>query len=135
VAQKSRGAKLADDDGWKRLLDWCATLRNDATVYQSQLRLDRVIEPSYRAAAAGPSPEPPADESESDAAPAEPLAARLWRLLLFGDPTGSQSDPYPAAPGFDLLRDALPQGALVMSQTDDGWAIRFGVVEPNEEEF
>ena len=63
------------------------------------------------------------------------MAARLLRVLLFGDTSEGKEVPYSAAPQFEVLRDALEKGAIVMSQTEGGWMIRFGVINSGEQEF
>ena len=40
--------------------------------------------------------------------------------------------PYDAAPKFDVLRDALPPSGIVMSQSGEGWTIRFGLLQSAE---
>ena len=138
VEQTTRGAKLADDQGWQRLLEWSQAHTDETTAFQSLLRPDRLLEPSYTAATSGPPPMPEEATSEDDEAPqvqAEPLAARLLRVLLFGDTSEGKEVPYSAAPQFEVLRDALEKGAIVMSQTEGGWMIRFGVINSGEQEF
>lgn len=116
IGPPAAGPKLQGDAAWTRLLDWIKGQENQRTALRTLLRLDQFLEPSYQSAT----------KEQSDEA--DDALARLWRLLLFGTSKGSAGVSYSAVPKFDRLRSALPPSAMVMSQTDDGWTIRFGVL-------
>ncbi len=112
-------AKLSDDAVWQQLLGWCESKLTNATALESLVRLDRVAEASYQVAITPP----PADTADAEATnnedeadgesveAAEPLAARLWRLMLFGGTKADAQMPFGAAPPFQQLQDALRAAA------------------------
>ncbi|MGD9721282.1 MAG: hypothetical protein AB7O59_08740 [Pirellulales bacterium] len=136
---------LTSDAAWNQLLGWSQKVRTEGAAFESLLQVDRAVEGSYRAGSQAPPPEAKADTKKPSATnpdaaakpgpPPEPALARLWRLLLFGTAEGSPETPYAAAPAFDKLRDALPRGAIVMSQTADGWLLQFGVLGAGGKQF
>ncbi len=100
------------------------------------MRLDHVAAASYQAAITPPAAEPAdaatandADDAEEQVyEPAEPPAARLWRLMLFGATKADETMPFGAAPPYQQLQDALTRGGVVMSETADGWLLQFGAM-------
>ncbi len=118
---KLSGTSLYDDAGWKALLGWINKQPNDATAVEGLLRLAERLEPAYISAAIKPQPK------DDDG-----LGARLWRLLLFGTNEGDAL-PWAAVPKFDRVRDALPQAAATVSQTEEGWLIRVGALAPSKQ--
>jgi hypothetical protein len=118
-------SKLLADADWARLWDWTKKQKTQTTALASLVRIDDVIEPSYRKATAEPT------EKESAAEPRnqrDTLGERMWRRLLFGASEASKQVPRSLAPKFDQIQSAFPRGGSVMSEAKDGWDIRFGAL-------
>ena len=114
---KPSGASLNADAGWKRLLTWLKPNENSMTTAEGLVRLAERLEAPFHSATT----KAPADDDGP--------GAGLWRWLLFGTNQG-EFLPLSSAPKFDRVKDGLPQAATVLSQTDDGWLIRFGALAP-----
>jgi hypothetical protein len=127
VAPPETAARLKDDPDWSRLLTWVKSKQTEATAYESLMRVDRAIEPSYRAATVAPKIEP-AGKAETRRTKPESPGVRMWRLLLFGSARDATDFPFPVAPKFEAIQAAFPRGGMLMSQSADGWHVQFGAL-------
>jgi hypothetical protein len=118
IRPRSELRKLRDEPAWKRLWDWIKHEENDRTALRSMMRLDGVIEPSYRLATT----RQPADR--------DALGVRLLRLLLFGTEEASPDLPQSLAPQFERVKAALPPSAMFISQVQGGWTVQMGGLRP-----
>lgn len=116
INPKAKVPKLRDDPKWTRLLDWIKHEENERTALRSLLRLDHVIEPSYRLA------------TTRQPANRDALGVRVLRLLLYGANQASIDFPQSVAPQFERLQTALPPTGMFVSQAQDGWTIHIGAL-------
>jgi hypothetical protein len=129
LTDKKPPSALVDQPQAKRMLDWMGHRQDAGTAFQSLVRLDLVLQPSFQAATSR-MPSPPAAPKSGDRAEArEALGIRLWRWLLFGTTEARPDLPIAAAPDFELLKQAFTWTATMVSQTSDGWTIRVGVLD------
>jgi hypothetical protein len=125
IAPGGDAPKLLADSDWSRLWDWTKTEMTKTTALASLVRIDDVLEASYRKATAEPTEKESAGEPRSRR---DTLGERMWRRLLFGASEASKEVPRSLAPNFEQIRSAFPRGGSVMSEAKDGWDIRFGAL-------
>jgi hypothetical protein len=114
------GTTLLENATWKELNSWVQRRQNARTALRAFVRLDRALQDPYGAATLQPSD-------------AEQWTAKILRLLMFGSVASKNRALVESAPGFDAVRGALLQLAVVISREPDGFSLSITGVKTAEE--
>ncbi len=114
-----KAARASDDAPWKQLGADLDNQVDPRTAARGLMRLDRLLEPSYRHAASSR----PADEGDP--------STMVWRRVLVGSSSNPPNAAIAKLPKFDRLREAFPRSGATVSIVDEGFDIRM-IGRPDE---